>query len=319
MSNNSQCRKHHIVINNPDICGFDHCKIKEQLRKLHLAYYCIADEIAETGTKHTHLFIYSESPIRFNTLKKLFPIAHIEKAYGSVQDNREYIKKEGKWKDTDKSETSIPGSFEEEGIIPTANQEKSPLIVQVMNDLKAGRTTAEIIEENPNLAFKIKQIDDLRQTLLKEKYSTEYRDLSVIYIYGATGTGKTSSIFQENDPKEVCRVTTYRFNQVNFDAYNTQDVLVFEEFNSQIPIREMLNYLDRYPLMLPARYTDKVACFTKVYFTSNVPLSEQYKTEQRQNKPVWEALLRRITEVREQVGIGQYNLHNKEEYLDRFK
>ena len=78
----------------------------------------MADEIAETGTKHTHLFIYSESPIRFNTLKKLFPIAHIEKAYGSVQDNREYIKKEGRWKDTDKSETSIPGSFEEAGIIP---------------------------------------------------------------------------------------------------------------------------------------------------------------------------------------------------------
>ncbi len=315
MPNNSQSRKHHLVINNPDLCGFEHRKIKEQLRKLHLAYYCMADEIADTGTKHTHLFIYSECPIRFNTIKKLFPIAHIEKAYGSVSENRDYIKKEGKWKDTDKSETSIPGSFEEEGSIPTENQEKSPLIVKVMEDLKAGRTTAEIVEENPTLAFKIKHIEELRQTLLKEKYSTEYRDIKVVYIYGATGTGKTSSIYAENDPKEVCRVTTYRLNQVNFDAYDTHDVLVFEEFHGQIPIREMLNYLDRYPLLLPARYTDRVACFTKVYITSNLPLSGQYMNEQTRAKPVWEAFLRRITEVREQVGFDQYIIHRKEEYL----
>ena len=65
----------------------------------------------------------------------------------------------------------------------------------------------------------------------------------------------------------------------------------------------MLNYLDRYPLLLPARYTDRVACFTKVYITSNLPLSGQYMLEQTRAKPVWEAFLRRITEVREQVGV----------------
>lgn len=315
MPYNSQSRKHHLVINNPDLCGFDHRKIKEQLRNLHLAYYCMADELAETGTTHTHLFMYSESPIRFNTIKKLFPIAHIEKAYGSVKENIEYIKKVGKWKDTDKSETSIPGSFEEEGIIPTESQEKSPLIVQVMEDLKAGRTTAEIVQENPTLAFKIKQIEELRQALLQEKYSTEYRNLDVIYIYGRSGTGKTSSIYSENDPKEICRVTTYRQSQAIFDAYSTQNVLVFEEFRSQVPISDMLNYLDRYPLMLPARYADKVACFTKVYITSNIALSSQYRFEQIRERPVWEAFIRRITEIREQTSIGQYIIHKKEEYL----
>lgn len=37
------------------------------------------------------------------------------------------------------------------------------------------------------------------------------------------------------------------------------NTLVFEEFHSQIPIGDMHNYLDIYPLMLPARYNDKVA------------------------------------------------------------
>ena len=42
----------------------------------------------------------------------------------------------------------------------------------------------------------------------------------------------------------------------------------------------MLNLLDVYPPILPARYSDKVACFTKVYITSNLPLNRQYETVQ---------------------------------------
>ena len=55
------------------------------------------DEIATTGTKHMHIFIYSKSPIRLSTLKNRFPVAHIDKANGSVTENRDYLRKEGKW------------------------------------------------------------------------------------------------------------------------------------------------------------------------------------------------------------------------------
>lgn len=54
-------------------------------------------------------------------------------------------------------------------------------------------------------------------------------------------------------------------------------MLVFEEFHSEIPISAMLNYLDIYPLMLPARYHDRIACYTEVYITSNIPLEDQYR------------------------------------------
>ena len=59
----------------------------------------------------------------------------------------------------------------------------------------------------------------------------------------------------------------------------------------------MLNYLDIYPLHLPARYIDRVACYTKVYITSNIPLSEQYKAEQQSRPETWKAFLRRIHKV----------------------
>lgn len=111
---------------------------------------------------------------------------------------------------------------------------------------------------------------------------------------------KTRSIYQKHDAKEICRITNYRAGKgINFDGYCGQDVLVFEEFNSQIPIEEMLNYLDIYPLNLPARYNDRTACYTKVYITSNITLSEQYKDVQIYHPETWNAFLRRIHKVLE--------------------
>lgn len=293
--NNSQSRKWALVINNPLECGLDHKTLIEILIKFFPDYFCMADEIATTGTFHTHVFIYSHLPIRFSTLKGRFPIAHIEKALGSAKQNRDYILKTGKWEQDGKAETSVKDSFYEYGILPEEKNEKSPQMSQLIENVKDGKRTVEIIDETPAFAFRIKDIDILRQTMLSEKYSDGNRKLKVSYIFGATGTGKTRGIYQQHDSHEICRITNYRIGKgVCFDAYCGQDVLVFEEFNSQIPIEDMLNYLDIYPLSLPARYSDKVACYTTVYITSNVPLFEQYKDIQIYKPETWRAFLRRI-------------------------
>ena len=90
MGSNSQSRKWALVINNPSEAGLDHSAIKEILQRFSPAYYCMADETASTGTYHTHLFFYAPSPVRFATIKNRFPVAHIEKSYGTVQENRAY-------------------------------------------------------------------------------------------------------------------------------------------------------------------------------------------------------------------------------------
>ena len=295
MAKNEQSRKYLLTINNPADCGLTHDKIKALMQTLSPAYFCMADEIAATGTHHTHVFLYRPSPVRWHTVKNLFPTAHIDKAYGSAQENRDYIQKGGKWTDTDKAETSVMGSFEEFGQMPLPQSEKAPEMTALIEDIAAGKTTSQIIRENPKLAFRVKEIDVLRQTLLSEKYAEQNRMVETQYLYGATGTGKTSGIYQRHDPRDIYRVTNYRNGKgVSFDDYHGQDVIVFEEFASQIPIEEMLNLLDVYPLMLPARYSDKVACYTKVYITSNLPLSQQYEAVQKYHPETWSAFLRRI-------------------------
>ena len=312
MENNTQSRKWALVINNPLEAGLDHAAIREILYRFSPAYFCMADEIATTGTYHTHIFLFSPSPMRFSTVKNRFSTAHIEKAYGSAKANRAYILKEGHWADTDKAETSVSGTFEEWGDLPAEKEEEAPEMFKLIQDLRAGKSVMEIIEDNPKLAFRIREIETLRQALLEEKYSAENRALEVTYLYGASGTGKTRGIFEKHDRKSICRITDYGGrNGVRFDAYHCQDVLVLEEFHSQIPISAMLNYLDIYPLTLPARYTDRIACYTKVYITSNIPLEEQYRDIQRYQMETWRAFLRRVQNVIEYLRDGSTVQHKK--------
>ena len=312
MENNTQSRKWALVINNPLEAGLDHAAIREILYRFSPAYFCMADEIATTGTYHTHIFLFSPSHMRFYTVKNRFSTAHIEKAYGSAKANRAYILKEGHWADTDKAETSVSGTFEEWGDLPAEKEEEAPEMFKLIQDLRAGKSVMEIIEDNPKLAFRIREIETLRQAILEEKYSAENRALEVTYLYGASGTGKTRGIFEKHDRKSICRITDYGGrNGVRFDAYHCQDVLVLEEFHSQIPISAMLNYLDIYPLTLPARYTDRIACYTKVYITSNIPLEEQYRDIQRYQMETWRAFLRRVQNVIEYLRDGSTVQHKK--------
>lgn len=144
--------------------------------------------------------------------------------------------------------------------------------------IRDGKTDAEILEEYPTAYSKLAHIEKSRQTLLAERYKNEWRKLNVTYLWGDTAVGKTRSVMDEYGYSQVYRVTDYSHP---FDSYKGQDVIVFEEFRSSLAIGDMLNYLDGYPVELPSRYANKVACFTKVYIISNISLEQQYRNIRR--------------------------------------
>ncbi|GAC77810.1 replication protein, partial [uncultured marine virus] len=56
--------------------------------------YIIGKEIGESGTPHLQGYIFSKNAIKFDTLKKVCDRLHLEKAKGSMQDNRKYCSKD---------------------------------------------------------------------------------------------------------------------------------------------------------------------------------------------------------------------------------
>ncbi|MBR1649971.1 MAG: replication protein [Lachnospiraceae bacterium] len=289
-----QSRKWQLTINNPQHKQLTHEEIKYILNMFKsIQYYCLSDEIA--GTHHTHIYLLFKSPVRFTTIKNKFPQAHIEKAYGTSAQNREYVFKEGKWEQDKKKETNLAETHEEWGDLPEERQGARNDCAELYEMVTEGKSNYEIIEGNPNFIKQVERIDKVRQIVQEEQFKEIFRNLEVEYIFGDTGSGKTRCVMEKYGYSNVYRVTNYKNP---FDQYQGQDVIAFEEFQSSIPINQMLVYLDGYPLMLPCRYSDKVACYTKAFILSNIDLKEQYQDIQRYNPETWKAFLRRIQKVR---------------------
>ena len=293
MAKNSRSRKYQLTINNPIEKDYTHDKIKEILSKTNPLYYCLCDEKGETY--HTHIYVCYENAVYFSTMKNRFPKAHIEKALGSSSENRDYIRKEGKYLNTDKKETNLPETFEEWGEIPQDKATKNESVSeQVLEMVKNGYSNIEIITAFPSYGTKVNQLNTLRQEVLNDKYSKENRNIKVTYIFGDTGSGKTRYVMGKYAYSDIYKVSNYEHP---FDSYNGQKVLLLDEFRSGFPISDLLQYLDLYPCRLPARYTDKVACYTDVYIISNEDLAEQYVNIQNDKPESYGALLRRINKV----------------------
>lgn len=251
----------------------------------------------EEGTKfHTHIFVVFSSRVRFSMIKRYFPEAHIEKCVGNVSENIAYIKKSGKWElDETKQEKKIEGTFEEYGTQPPDSKGKRSDMSELYRMIQDNMTNAEILSVNQDYIMQIDKLDKVRTTILTERYKETVRlDLKVTYISGATGTGKTRGVLEKEGYVNVYRVTDYVHP---FDSYSCQPVICFDEFRSSLKLKEMLLYCDIYPLELPSRYSNKYACYHKIYIVSNWALEKQYSELQREDKESWQAFLRRIHNV----------------------
>lgn len=292
----SQSFMYQLTINNPKEKGWTHEHILKVLRENFktLTYICMADE--QGSCYHTHIFVVFASRVRFSMVKRYFEEAHIEKCKGSVSDNVNYIKKTGRWEmDESKQEKKIEGTFEEVGTQPPDSKGRRRDLTELYQMVMENMSNMEILAQNQDYLLVLDKIDRARTTILTEKYKETVRlDLEVVYISGTTGTGKTRGVLEKNGYSNVFRVTDYAHP---FDSYNCQPVIAFEEFRSSMRISEMLLYCDIYPIELPARFSNKYACYNKVYIISNWRLEKQYTEIQREDKESWEAFLRRIHKV----------------------
>lgn len=282
----NQFRNWLLTVNNPTD---DEEKTFEYMKGLpHVKYFIFQREKGEEkGTEHYQIYIEFGIGKRFEIMKKYFPTAHIEQRKGTKTQARDYCSKE----DTRISDKVYEfGTFAEE-------RERSDLndIIEMVKD---GATDDDILEAYPSQYFRYsKHINDVRQTVLQSRFKNKFRQLEVVYIWGRAGIGKTRYIMDKHGYTNVYRLTSY--DHGCFDNYKGEDVILFDEFRSQFKVSDMLNYLDGYPLMLPSRYSNKVACYTKVYIVSNIDFTEQYKEFQEKQPATWSAFKRRIHHIYE--------------------
>ena len=268
----TKARKYQLTFNNPVDHGFTHEVIRTTLASFPgIQYWCMCDEVGEQGTPHTHLYLYSPNAILFTTLQNRFMGAHIEMAKGSHQANRDYIRKEGRWLDDGKHETNLPETFEESGDLPPERDKRQSVSSEILEMISSGASNAEILMQFPSAMNRLQHIEAARQTLLENRFRSQWRDLQVTYLWGKTGVGKTRSIMELYGYENVFHVTNYAHP---FDDY---------------PFLGIADYF----IYFHASYG---ACFTKVFLVSNIPLSDQYPNVQVTEPETYRAFCRRINQ-----------------------
>jgi len=239
----------------------------------------------ETGTEHFQFYIEFQFARHFKTVKKVLPHGtHIEQRKGTKTQAREYCCK---------PETRV-GQVHEHGVFIEERQRTD--LTNILALIKSGVPLHDLREEyEPQFFMFQSRFEKERVLYLEKQFKNIFRDITVSYIHGSTGVGKTRSIAERFGYDRLYRVTEY--DQRAFDNYDGQDIIIFEEFRSSFKIAQMLNYLDGHPCRLPARFTDKTACYTQVFITTNIPLTKQYPNVQTEEPETYKAFARRIHNV----------------------
>jgi hypothetical protein len=271
-----------ITIPYKDIEPWDDNRLELHLQQLkNIQYYAFQLEKSNnTELLHHQVYLYFGLRVSFITLKEQFPKAHLEARKGTHKQALEYVTKT----DTRANPTRTWGNEPQQG-------ERTDL-ADIIDLIEQGFNLQQIMLIHPGNYLRYRNnIEHALQNYKQRIVENQFRKLTVTYVYGKTGVGKTSTIMKHYGFNKVYRVTDYKHP---FDTYQGQEIIIFDEFHSQIKIESMLNLLDGYPLRLPARYNDKVAQYTKVYIISNVTLDKQYPNIQKYSKDTYDALMRRI-------------------------
>lgn len=288
--NNTQVRCWVGTWNNPKMTDYEFCDFLDNLYERNILQYATfqREKGEECETEHFQFFINFKNAQRFTTIKtkEYLPYGcHFKPMYSNKTRCRDYCQKE----DTRISKEYYEiGEFVEEG--GRSDLSKIALMIEEGVPLR----TLEKIYPTQFLQYG-RQLKEKEQRVIDEQFDNIFRKLEVFYIWGKTNTGKTRYVLDKYGYRNVYRLKWY--DSRAFDKYNRQDIIMFEEFRSSFKITDMLHYLDGYPLELPCRFVDKVACYTKVYIVTNIPLEQQYKNVQEEEKETYNAFKRRITKV----------------------
>nr|QTE03542.1 MAG: putative replication-associated protein [Phoenicopterus roseus CRESS-DNA-virus sp.] len=267
----------------------------ETLEKIDCRYICYAPEIGDSGTRHIQGYIVFKSKRWLSALKKIFKRAHFEAARGTGAENKRYI--QGPYDKGDKHKPLNP-DFVERGDIPA--QGKRNDIVAFREAIVAGKRGRTLDIEHPAIVAKYPKLEQ-RFATNEDKYKAKQQYANGIapevhVRWGPPGTGKTRAVYEAHSDS-IYEPTIRKCGTHWWTGYEGEDVILLDEFNGQIPIRDFLRLIDRYPFSMETKggHTWRVA--TKIYICSNTPPQEWYPAEAHQ----YEKIARRLTSIIEVV------------------
>lgn len=223
--------------------------------------YCISSG----GLHHLHMVLESQNTIEFSSVKKVFPRAHLSMTRGTKKEVEDYINKRGKFEEKGEEVICFASYGDLKGF-----QGKRTDLQEIQSLIELGKKPSEIV------GFDVKrqryfQFIKSAYMLKREKETSLYRDVKVVWHWGAPGTGKSYTYlnlaeqFGRNDVYKIVR----DLSKGRFDQYEGEKILFLDEIKpASIDWTDLLTCLDSYVYHPSARYRDSVSLWEEVHITS---------------------------------------------------
>nr|WQH26039.1 MAG: replication-associated protein [Longfin eel circovirus] len=217
-------------------------------------YLIVGKEVGQNGTPHLQGFINLKKKTHFNSVKKLLPRAHIDKAKGTDQHNKDYCSKQ-------------EVAFEHGEI---QGQGKRNDLAAALATVRANGGDIKALEDSHSLVYaKYTRgiwacINDFAWKKPRD-WKTE-----VHVLWGIPGCGK-SRYAREQAPEAY-----YKPRGEWWDGYTGQEDVIVDDFYGWLKFDELLKICDRYPHRVPVKGSFVQFTAKRIYITSNVPVPEWY-------------------------------------------
>lgn len=249
------------------------------LKELPCTYHVMGFEVGDSGTPHVQGFICFKNPRSFKAVHKQLFKSHIETMRGTHKQASDYCKK--------------GDEFWEFGELPAPGARSD--IVQIRDSFRddyAGDVD-RMIDDHPH----IHRYEKLLVRLAKRYSPKRNWPMEVYWFYGDARSGKTRTAWETCKEKELSVYMHTGDTRNYWDNYDREEVIIWDDFRStQTKYAWFLRFLDRFPMMLAARYYDRPMLAKVIYITCiNHPRVEFASYD---DEPI-NQIVGRITEIRE--------------------
>lgn len=234
----------------------------------------------ETGKWHWQGYCEFRHPIgRKRINSQVFVGAHIEKRYGSAEEAALYCCKGGEYVEH--------GSISRQG-------SRSDLDC-IARTISEGSSLSDVANEHPRLFVQYGRGLQFLHNITQAGRQRIWRNVQVEIWWGGTRTGKTRTFFAQYGIEDSYR---FKYNVGNdyWDGYYGQKHILFDEFESQVLLSNMLVYMDGHPLPLNVKQTHTYANYETVTIISNSNPQTFYHNCSTERRAAFAARVSRVIE-----------------------
>lgn len=251
-----------------------------------------------TGQLHVQGMISFKASCRPTAVKKLIGNnPHVE-ICKDVKASLEYC---------GKAESRVWGPWEH-GTAP-AGQGKRTDLHKIWTDVKAGKRTLDMIEEDPSIAKFEKHLKFLRFAHQEAESDRQATGIKCMIFYGETDLGKTYAAMNCIDPTSVFKMDPPASKGATlwWDGYEGEHTVVLDEFegDNYCSLSKLKTLLDCYKCRLDVKGSFTWAAWKTVILCSNSAPRTWYPFAPAQ-RSIIQPLIRRITEIRHFTARGKY-------------